>query len=80
MKTDTPHAHTSHKPTLPPATPRCAPPQMEGRRSWRENWLVFKHYWPRLLVTCGGWVVNDLAFYGVRSKRQALTLPLHLLL
>ena len=51
---------------------------MEGRRSWRENWLVFKHYWPRLLVTCGGWVVNDLAFYGVRTTHHTLTLPLHL--
>ncbi|KAL4458363.1 hypothetical protein ABPG75_013228 [Micractinium tetrahymenae] len=37
---------------------------MCGRRSWREYWTVFRFYWPRLLVTCLGWVANDFAFYG----------------
>ena len=59
--------HTHHRPPSRLLSPRRRPPQMKGRRSWRENWLVFKHYWPRLLVTCGAWVVNDLAFYGVGS-------------
>ena len=31
-----------------------------------------QHYWPRLLITCGGWVANDFAFYGVRGRCRAL--------
>lgn len=34
-------------------------PQMAGRRSWREHLVILKHYWPRLFITCGGWVAND---------------------
>lgn len=26
--------------------------------------VIFKRYWSRLLITCGAWVLNDLAFYG----------------
>jgi len=29
-----------------------------------------QHYWPRLLITCGGWVANDFAFYGVRGSKR----------
>ena len=39
---------------------------------------MFKHYWPRLLITCGGWVANDFAFYGnklFQSKFIAIISP-----
>lgn len=39
-------------------------PAAHGHRSWREHWTVLRFYWPRLLVTCLGWVANDFAFYG----------------
>lgn len=26
--------------------------------------VIFKRYWSRLLITCGAWILNDLAFYG----------------
>ena len=29
-----------------------------------------QHYWPRLLITCGGWIANDFAFYGVSMSRR----------
>lgn len=54
------------------------PAAMAGRRSWREHWLVFKHYWPRLFVTCFGWIANDFAFYGnklFQSKFIAIISP-----
>lgn len=30
----------------------------------KEYWNILRFYWPRLLITCGGWVANDFAFYG----------------
>jgi len=26
--------------------------------------VIFRRYWSRLLISCGAWVLNDLAFYG----------------
>ncbi|PSC68539.1 proton phosphate symporter [Micractinium conductrix] len=51
---------------------------MAGRRSWREQWVVLKHYWPRLLMTSLGWAANDFAFYGnklFQSKFIAIISP-----
>ncbi|KAL3156851.1 hypothetical protein ABBQ38_001120 [Trebouxia sp. C0009 RCD-2024] len=30
----------------------------------RNMGLLFKHYWPRLLATCGAWFLWDFSFYG----------------
>ncbi|KAL4429622.1 hypothetical protein ABPG77_008671 [Micractinium sp. CCAP 211/92] len=38
--------------------------EVSGRGFWHEHWTVLRFYWPRLLVTCLGWVANDFAFYG----------------
>ncbi len=35
--------------------------QISGRGFWHEHWTVLRFYWPRLLVTCLGWVANDFA-------------------
>ncbi|EFN51657.1 hypothetical protein CHLNCDRAFT_59145 [Chlorella variabilis] len=37
---------------------------LAGKRSWREHLVIFKFYWPRLFITCMGWVADDFAFYG----------------
>lgn len=37
-----------------------------------------QHYWPRLFITCGGWLANDAAFYGnklFQSKFIAVISP-----
>lgn len=34
-----------------------------GRRP-NEYLVILRYYWPRLLVTCLAWLVNDFAFYG----------------
>lgn len=46
---------------------------MRGRRSLREYWAVLRFYWPRLLITCLGWVANDFA---VRRAGACLPSPL----
>jgi MFS family permease len=40
--------------------------QVEGEADHKSKLysVIFKRYWSRLLVTCGAWVLNDLAFYG----------------
>lgn len=42
--------------------------QAHGHRSWREHWTVLRFYWPRLLVTCLGWVANDFAVRPARMR------------
>ena len=39
---------------------------VEGKphRNTTLYWAIFKRNWSRLLITCGAWVLNDLAFYG----------------
>ncbi|KAI3423025.1 hypothetical protein D9Q98_010709 [Chlorella vulgaris] len=41
------------------------PATLLGHRSWREHYVIFKFYWPRLLITCLGWVANDFAVSSV---------------
>jgi Sugar (and other) transporter len=39
---------------------------------------AFKNFWPRLLATCGAWVINDVVFYGnklFQSKFISLLFP-----
>lgn len=35
-----------------------------GKGEPRHMGLLFKHYWPRLLATCGAWFLWDFSFYG----------------
>ena len=57
------------KPHAPPRLQRPPPHkkvlwlmlQLAGKRSWREHLVIFKFYWPRLFITCMGWVANDFA-------------------
>lgn len=36
----------------------------EAGKNWRFYHVILKRYWSRLFITCGAWVLNDLAFYG----------------
>ena len=45
----------------------CRAPHQAAELLLHNTWPTPQHYWPRLLITCGGWIANDFAFYGVRG-------------
>ncbi|GAB4816605.1 hypothetical protein N2152v2_003651 [Parachlorella kessleri] len=40
------------------------------KRRFREYWIIVRFYWPRLFITCIGWVANDFAFYGNKLSQS----------
>ena len=48
--------------------------QVKSGRSLKEYTVIARYYWPRLLITCLGWVVSDFVFVSARRSEPPTTL------